>query len=428
MTTRQSLCRIVFAVAVLTARTYSEEPCCKCDPDGTQASGAIYRICMPPDGAWNGGLIVYAHGYMAFNEPFGIPEDQLEFDSGVSVPGIITGLGYAFAVTSYSVNGLAVKEGLADVVDLVDVFSNTYGAPSPVYIVGVSEGGLVTTLAVEEYPDVFDGGVCGCGPIGDFNIQMRWFGDFRVALDYYFPGILPGSVENVPSWLIDSWEGYYTETVRTALFSPANARKLRQLTAVTRAPFDLFDYRASLENSLRDMLWYTVFATNDANEKLGGQPFDNLGRRYGGVLGAARLNRDVPRYTASETALDEIAAFYQTTGKLERPLVSIHTLWDPQVPYAHMPLYRAKTVRVGSAPQYLHIPIARYDHCEFKENEVLLAFALLVLRVEGADAVISLALDSKLSSPQEKAGFRALATQYGLPLDPMPKVVLSTSK
>ncbi|MBX7256511.1 MAG: prolyl oligopeptidase family serine peptidase [Candidatus Hydrogenedentes bacterium] len=418
MTTKHYLCRVIFAVAVLAAWGVAEEPCCGCGPDGTQDSGAIYRICMPPEGEWNGGLIVYAHGYMAFNEPFGIPEDQLEFDGGISVPEIITGLGYAFAVTSYSVNGLAVKEGLADVVDLVDVFTEQYGAPSPVYIVGVSEGGLVTALAVENYPDVFDGGVCACGPIGDFTIQMRWFGDFRVALDYYFPGLLPGSVENVPAWLIDSWGSYYEDTVRPALFDPNNARKLRQLVALTHTPFDMLDYRASLENSLKDLLWYNVFATNDATAKLGGLPFDNQSRRYGGVPGTFRLNREIARYSASDSALDEIAAHYQTSGRLERPLVSIHTLWDPQVPYTHMAAYRAKTLRTGSASQYTHIPVVRYDHCEFKESEVLLAFALLVLRVEGTDAVISLALDSKLSSVQEKSGFRALAKQYGLPLEP----------
>lgn len=26
----------------------------RCDPDGQQASGAVYRICMPPAADWNG--------------------------------------------------------------------------------------------------------------------------------------------------------------------------------------------------------------------------------------------------------------------------------------------------------------------------------------------------------------------------------------
>ena len=32
-----------------------------CDADGVQPSGAVYRICMPPAGQWNGRLILWAH-------------------------------------------------------------------------------------------------------------------------------------------------------------------------------------------------------------------------------------------------------------------------------------------------------------------------------------------------------------------------------
>ena len=47
-----------------------------CLPDGVQSSGALYRVCMP-DGSWNGKLVVYAHGYVAFNEPLKVPDDSL---------------------------------------------------------------------------------------------------------------------------------------------------------------------------------------------------------------------------------------------------------------------------------------------------------------------------------------------------------------
>ena len=47
-----------------------------CDPDGLQASGSIYRICMPSSG-YNGILVVWAHGFQDAGTPVGIPEDQL---------------------------------------------------------------------------------------------------------------------------------------------------------------------------------------------------------------------------------------------------------------------------------------------------------------------------------------------------------------
>ena len=48
-----------------------------CEADGTQASGAIYRICMP-DLFWNGDLILFAHGYVSPTLPVGIPEGVLD--------------------------------------------------------------------------------------------------------------------------------------------------------------------------------------------------------------------------------------------------------------------------------------------------------------------------------------------------------------
>src|SRR5262245_1474677 len=89
---------------------YAAAAACKssCRPDGAQSSGAIYRICMPEPGCYNGDLVIYAHGYVDAYQPVGIPEDQLTLPDGTSVPGLINSLGYGFATTSYSRNGLAI--------------------------------------------------------------------------------------------------------------------------------------------------------------------------------------------------------------------------------------------------------------------------------------------------------------------------------
>jgi pimeloyl-ACP methyl ester carboxylesterase len=99
------------------------------------------------------------------NEPIGIPEDQLSLPGGSSIPQIANDLGFAFATTSYRVNGLAVRQGLDDVVDLVEVFSVTHGQPSHVYLVGASAGGIITALAMERHADVLGSGLAACGPL-----------------------------------------------------------------------------------------------------------------------------------------------------------------------------------------------------------------------------------------------------------------------
>ena len=373
--------------------------------DGQQASGAVYRICMPAEGEWNGDLVVYAHGYVAFNEPIAIPEDQLSIPDGPSIPEMVNGLGFAFATTSYSVNGLTVKEGLADLVDLVEIFSDTHAQPGHIYLAGPSEGGLITALGVEQHFNVFDGGLSTCGPVGNFCRQINYWGDARVIFDYFFPGVIPGSPVAIPQEVIDNWDTIYEGRVEDALRS--NPYATAQLLSVARVPVDPRDP----DSAMVELMWYNVFATNDGQAKLSGQPYDNSRRFYRGSVNDRRLNRSVPRFRADPAAIAEINAHYQTSGDLSVPLVTLHTLGDPIVPYWHEPLYRRKIVINGDVILHTNIPSLRYGHCNFTAAEVLVAFALLVYQVTGnvlPDA------DQVLTDAQARAEYRDLARAYGL--------------
>ncbi|HEV8702957.1 MAG TPA: hypothetical protein VGV60_16930 [Candidatus Polarisedimenticolia bacterium] len=376
-----------------------------CDPDGTQASGAIYRICMPQ--TWNGDLVIYAHGYVGFNEPVGIPEDQLQLPDGTSVPELVNSIGFAFATTSYATNGLAVVQGIDDVVDLVSLFATAHGRARRVFLVGPSEGGLVTALAVERRPDVFAGGLSACGPIGDFRGQLNYDGDFRVVFDYFFPGVLPGSAVDVPAPVIDDFFAVYEPAIRAAVV--ANPDAARQLLAVTRASVDPAD-PATVEETILGLAWYVVFGTNDVRAKLGGQPFGNMFRTYRGSDDDAALNRGVARFLPEFSALGAIQTGYQTSGRLSRPLVTLHTTGDPIIPYWHQPLYTLKTLLTGSFGRHVNIPIARYGHCRFTAPEILVGFAVLLFMSGQPDAMT---VEAALPDEAGRAEFRALAHQVG---------------
>ena len=383
-----------------------------CDPDGTQTSGAIYRICMPDPGRWNGRLVIWAHGYVAFNEPVAIPEDQLRLPDGTSLPDLVTSLGYAFATTSYSVNGLAVRQGLADVVDLVSIFNWSKGRASRVYLVGASEGGLITTLGVERHPNVFSGGLAACGPIGSFPLQVNYLGDFRVVFDYFYPGLLPGHPTRIPPDLIDHFDVLYATVIRPVIFAPANLSKTLQLIRVAQLPTDASNFWGTAEMSIRDALWYNVFATNDAREKLGGQPFDNTRRLYLGSRNDFLLNLFVRRVRAEPAAIAEMVNNYDTRGRLSRPLVTLHTLRDQQVPAWHETLYIAKAIASGSLGRLIPIPVDRYGHCNFTPAEVLVAFGALVLKTEGLGLS---GVGAALKDPRLQADYDRLGRRYGLP-------------
>lgn len=355
-----------------------------CDPDAPQPNGAIYRFCLPSGWDPGEGLVVYAHGYVFFNEPLEIPEDQLCFGEPgdmTCVNEVVNSLGLAFGVTSYPTNGLAVLPAIDDVANLVEVFSATYGTPGLTLLTGVSEGGLVTTLATERHPEIFDGGLAACGPIGDWVAQINYFGDFRVLFDYYFPGIIPSEVVTIPQWLIDDWtnNSYFDNVVEPLIFAPGSVFSLTELLATSQVPH-LPGVTETISTAVEDVLAYNVLATNESMEKLGGNPFDNITRIYTGSVDNTALNAGVQRFSADPAALLAMEE-YETTGLLERPLVTLHTSLDQQVPQWHEPLYRQKVLNQHTWMWHVDqpVPVDNYGHCNFDANqEVLPAFFSLL--------------------------------------------------
>lgn len=348
----------------------------ECDSDERQDSGAIYRICMPPAGHYNNQLVIWAHGYVDFTKPVEIPENQLCIDS-FCIPGITNALGFGFATTSYSVNGLAVKQGMADILNLIDIYTAEKGKPERIFLIGASEGGIITTLLAEQYPNIFVSGLAMCAPIGNFQRQINFFGDVRVIFNYFFPdlgALLGDDPTNIPPAVIENWPDIWAQ-MKPIIFADQNASKLDQLVKVTRMPYDSNDYLGSLHTSVEDALWYNVFATNDAKEKLGGNPLDNITRFYRGSDNDLLMNLSVQRVAADDAALAELEN-YQTSGNLQIPLVTLHTLQDQQVPYWHEPLYGRKLGVAGNRDNRFNMPINRYEHCNFTPGEVLAAFGI----------------------------------------------------
>jgi pimeloyl-ACP methyl ester carboxylesterase len=376
------LCAFTFTLLLFVAARAGAQA--TCDPDGVQSSGSIYRICMPAPADYNGMLVIWAHGFQDAGTPVHIPEAQLCV-GGACINDLVTGLGFAFATNSYSKTGLAVLQGAA-----------TKGQPRRVYLVGASEGGLITTLAVEQHPDVFSAGLAACGPIGNFRFQINYFGNARATFEYFFPGVIPGNPFSPDKSLVDAWRDYYTQIVRPFVFDPANRHRLDQWVAVARLPFDAGNYLATAEQSVSDVLRYAVVNLADAAATLGGFPFDNRTRWYTGSDNDFLLNVLVPRVAADAPALFAMKTSYRTTGVLQRPLITLHTLRDQQVPYVHEDLYNLKTLESGSfLTRHVNLTLDRYGHCHFTRDEALFSFAIMLLydgtlqAVPGASSILA---------------------------------------
>src|SRR6185436_9706624 len=210
----------------------------------------------------------------------------------------------------------------------------------------------------ERHPDMIDGALAACGPIGDFTRQIDYFGDARVLFDYYFPGILPGTAVDIPPQLRSGWTNPYEPAVIEALTGdPARAA---ELAAVAGIPVP--DAVAAAAATIAQVLWYNVFATEDAQQRLGGNPYTNVGRQYAGSSDDAALNAGVDRYEPVTLARASLGQ-YDAGGDLPGPVVTLHTTGDPEVPFFHEALYRDKVEAQGRLDRLEQRSVDRLGHC-----------------------------------------------------------------
>jgi pimeloyl-ACP methyl ester carboxylesterase len=365
----------------------------------------LILICLPPVG-WNGQVVVYAHGYVAPQTPLSLPLDELILPDAngqlVFVPAVLLSRGFAFATTSYRKNGYAIEQGGNDLQALVE-HVNTQVASHPadkVFVAGGSEGGLITTMLVERQPDTYAGGLVLCGPVGGAPFQIKYLGDFRVVFDYFFPEVFPFGAANVPPEAFEDWESAYVPAITQAILR--NPLATEQLFNVTRAARDPGDPTGSAIATALGVLFYSIFGTNDLIATAGGMAYDNRFTFYQGSNNDVALNLGVERVKSDRGARRYIRRFYQTTGDLDRPLVTLHTRRDPAVPFTHELLYLGLVILSGHSDHLTVLPVDRYGHCNFTVEEVLGAFTLLLLQ-SGGDLDTRLA-DYLPSLPQPYRG------------------------
>jgi hypothetical protein len=386
----------------------------------------------PPKAVWNKDIVLFAHGYVDARQPIGIPWGQLISDEA-NLPAMVLSLGYAFGTTSYSANGLAVKQGVTDIVKLAQYVRAGRDKARKVYLTGASEGGLITALAMEKYPQLFASGLSTCGPVGSFLDQVQYWGDFRVAFDYVFPNVLlapPPVIDPTTGMLmpvgsstpvaidplvVQYWEYFVGAVVIPELM--ANPDGAAALLAAAQVPFDPYQPQ-TVGESILGLLYYNVQATNNGRmvlnpavaanpsllfpPSLAGNPYENLA--YVTPFYPAGLTRD-------PAALSEILANYETSAKLARPLVLMHTTGDPIIPYSQALTYLQKAYMADKLDKIKFIPVDRYGHCAFTAPELIFAFNMMISR----DTMIPFSeaqVQAALPSGAEQAKYNQLVIQY----------------
>ncbi len=156
---------------------------------GEIGPGSSYLLAKPEN--WNGNLVLYTHGYVEPEYPIQLPEI-------VPIRDFLLMQGFGVAYSSYSENGWAIKDALVRTRQLIGLFNSNFGKPTHTYIIGNSIGGLVAVMFAEKNPNLIDGVLSICSPLGGSKKQIDQVLNVRVLFDYYFPYIIPGTPVNIP--------------------------------------------------------------------------------------------------------------------------------------------------------------------------------------------------------------------------------------
>jgi pimeloyl-ACP methyl ester carboxylesterase len=318
-------------------------------------NGASYRIDMPAK--WNGILVIYYHGYSEFPVVF----DQTKPND---VAGALAGAGYAVAQSGFSDSGWVVEQALPETEALRRYTIAHYGQPKETYVTGHSMGGLLTTATIESYPSRYDGALALCGLLEPTTWAIERGGALRAAFDYYYPGLLPGPIDIPASVQFDQ---ALVDKVLQAL--PANPKGEAELMALGRfkAPEDL-----------ADSMVFGSFIERDMQQKIGAHVLDNHNFLYAGGADDNALNDGVKRYTASDTALDYLKTWYTPTGVLARPMLAVHTTYDPLIPPESVSVYADLTQRMGSSRYFIQQYVKAEGHCHISGSQTVAALDELV--------------------------------------------------
>jgi pimeloyl-ACP methyl ester carboxylesterase len=348
--------------------------------EGRVGPGALYALDMPA--AWNGDLVVYAHGIVDPVLPVALPSSQDHF---AILRNALMDRGFAVASSSFSQNGFALKDGAERTHQLTGLFTASFGRPRRVLLAGHSLGSMAALQVAESFPGQYDGALIMCGFVGGTTMEIAYMANARVAFDYFFPGVIPGSVfEILPgtdfrpptattpgSALFNAVQGALVggfASSRTFQFASVAGLKWNTPQELVTAALSVIGFN----------LRYTQSVLDHTNAHI---PFDNRETVYAGSADDAALNTGIQRWTGDPDAMNYVARYYTPAGALQIPVQTLHTSRDPVVPAWHEDIFAGVVADQGATGLLEGAIVTAFGHCNFTDDQALAAFDRLVERL-----------------------------------------------
>ena len=353
---------------------------------GETGPGSLYAVYIPR--AWNGDVIYFVHGILPPTAPVELPNDPTDWDGFTLVRDQLGAQGFALAYSSFSENGLALKDAAQRTHQLRGlVASVAKGQPKRSFIVGYSLGSAAALQLVEQYPGQYDGAVLACGMVGGTPLQLEFIGHVRALFDYYYPGALPGNVLDVPDGFAPTLEqvgAVVQAAITPTLQKPQAPLGMFAIASTAQTPLAFVPgnvtvpgvSQTTLVTSLTVALWYQLIGLPDVIGRTHGHsPFDNSSTTYtmgtpvvpalASTLSAliAGSNAGVDRYSSPPDAQNLLDKYYVPTGNLEIPVITVHNLWDYLVPFFHEQAFGQIVQTAGASDLLVQRAVPDYGHC-----------------------------------------------------------------
>jgi len=317
--------------------------------------GISYRVDIPDD--WNHILLVYYHGYSTGKNSFDNSPPRGAF-------ALLTGAGYAIAQSDYSETGWALDAAILQTERLRTHVISQYGKPIETYVFGHSMGGLLATETLEEFPNRYDGGLSLCGLLAPTTWELTQLSARRAAFDYYYPGVLPNPVDIPDSKPID-----HDVAFKMLQSLSSNPKGHSEMLAIGHFKTD--------EDMVNSIILSTI-VLRDLEQKIGSSVINNDAYIYAGGSDDNVLNDGVKRYTASDAALGYMKSHYTPTGVLLRPMLAVHTTYDPTFFSNNVSIYADQVQRSGSIHNFVQQYVKHDGHCAITPEETLMSIEELV--------------------------------------------------
>jgi pimeloyl-ACP methyl ester carboxylesterase len=381
---RNKICANILLLLMLALPTMADEKGVAHIPlpaelNGT-LNGAEFKIRAPEN--WNGTLLVFAHGTQATNPGVAEIAPTAWPTTTPLLEEQLLQLGYALAGAGHQNDD---KDAVQRTLALTNFFKGHVGIPSRTIIWGNSFGGRVTLKLVEDHPGIYDAAIANCPAAAGLPENMDWGLSFSLAYASAFgwQDAAWGPVENLRDDL-DFFKDVYPIMVMPNAATFGRWEFIRLVMQIPPPAFWGTDGQTG--NPLFGLgFWKATWQRAQAEATNGGPVAENVGMQYTltttekAYLSAMGVDAEpllafmnARNNIAADLAARKHAAHWgQPTGKLQRPTLTMHAIYDGLAVVSQETAYADLVTAKGAGDQLMQTYVNTVGHCSFTAEQYL---------------------------------------------------------